>query len=79
MPAAKMLATSARRSSGVRSESSNDRMGQLLVELPTTTFAWRPVRCLADSLVNSVYLLTYPLIRRFDGNDLYNEAGTREC
>ena len=41
-------------------ESSSGRMGRLLVEWPTATFAWRRARCLADSLVNSLYLLTYP-------------------
>ena len=46
--------------------SSIGRMGRLLVELPTTTFAWRPARCLADSLVNSLYLLTYPVGGRYD-------------
>ena len=30
------------------------------MELPTTTFAWRRARCLADKMINSLYLLTYP-------------------
>ena len=59
---ARILATSASRSSGVREdESSVGRMGRLLLELPTTTFDWRPARCLADNTVNSLDLLTYPV------------------
>jgi hypothetical protein len=41
-------------------------MEHLLLELPTTTFASRPASCLADSLVNSLYLLTYPVKNLFD-------------
>ena len=35
--------------------------GARTLELATATFAWRPARCLANSLVNSLYLLTYPV------------------
>jgi len=43
-------ATSARRSSGVKQDGSSGRMKHLRWELPTTTFAWRPARCLAEQL-----------------------------
>ena len=38
------------------------------MELPTTTFAWRPVALSGENkMVNSLYLLTYPEIGKNDG------------
>ena len=42
------------------------------MELRTTTFAWRRARCLADKMINSLYLLTYPARVRID------ETGVRK-
>jgi hypothetical protein len=64
-----MLATAARRWPGVKEAgSSNGRKERRLVELPTTTFAWRRVRCLADKMINSLHLLSYPAIGKNDGS-----------
>ena len=69
MPAAKMPATSERRSSGVKKDGSSiGRMGHLLGSCPQRPSLGDRRAVWHDRMVNSLYLLTYPVRGRGDEN-----------